>query len=141
MEVDFCIEALKIALERGTPGIFNSDQGSQFTSIAFTSILKGSGIDISMDGKGRYADNIFVERLWRSLKYEEVYPREYETGQEAHEGISKYICYYNDKRQHQALAYRTPSEVYHAGRHAARKLSPHGGIALVPKPDRTGVRT
>lgn len=112
MEVDFCLEALRTALDKGKPDIFNSDQGCQFTSLAFTSMLKCSGISISMDGKGRYVDNIFIERLWRSLKYEEVYPKEYETGQEAYEGISKYIEYYNKRRLHQALKYRTPQEVY-----------------------------
>lgn len=112
MDVGFCIEALQIALKQGKPDIFNSDQGSQFTSLAFTNVLTEKGVSISMDGKGRYVDNIFIERLWRSLKYEEVYPKEYETGEEAHEGISSYIAYYNNKRIHQALKYRTPLEVY-----------------------------
>jgi len=112
MEVAFCIKALKMAFKHGTPEIFNSDQGAQFTSLSFTGELKNRGISISMDGKGRYADNIFVERFWRSLKYEEVYPSDYESGQEAYEGVSKYICYYNTKRMHQALKYRTPLEVY-----------------------------
>lgn len=113
LEVDFCIEALKEALKLGKPEIFNSDQGSQFTAAAFTGVLKENQIQISMDGKGRYADNIFVERFWRSLKYEEVYPREYESGEEAYHGISSYIDYYNQKRIHQSLDYSTPVEVYH----------------------------
>jgi putative transposase len=113
LEVDFCIEALKEALKLGKPEIFNSDQGSQFTAAAFTGVLKENQIQISMDGKGRYADNIFVERFWRSLKYEEVYPREYESGEEAYQGISSYIDYYNQNRIHQSLDYSTPVEVYH----------------------------
>jgi putative transposase len=113
LEVDFCIEALKEALKFGKPEIFNSDQGSQFTANAFVEILKENQIRISMDGKGRYSDNIFVERFWRSLKYEEVYPREYETGEEAYNGISSYMDYYNEKRMHQALLYSTPAEVFY----------------------------
>lgn len=113
MEVNFCLEALKDALKVGKPEIFNSDQGSQFTAYAFTNMLKENRIQISMDGKGRYADNIFVERFWRSLKYEEVYPKEYESGQEAYNGICSYIDYYNEERIHQALAYSTPAAVYY----------------------------
>jgi putative transposase len=113
MEVDFCIEALEDALKIGKPEIFNSDQGSQFTAHAFTRVLKENQIQISMDGKGRYADNIFIERFWRTLKHEEVYPREYETGEDAHQGISSYICFYNEKRIHQSLSYKTPVEVYY----------------------------
>jgi putative transposase len=114
MEVSFCIEALENALKHGKPEIFNSDQGSQFTSEAFTEVLKKNQIQISMDGKGRYVDNIFVERFWRSLKYEEVYPREYEDGEEAYYGISKYIDFYNEKRIHEALGYSTPAEIFYA---------------------------
>jgi putative transposase len=112
MEANFCIEALEDALKQGKPEIFNSDQGSQFTAEAFTGLLKQNQIQISMDGKGRYVDNIFVERFWRSLKYEEVYPREYESGEDAYLGISQYIGFYNEKRMHQGLGYSTPSEVY-----------------------------
>jgi len=112
MEVNFCVEALENALKQGKPEIFNSDQGSQFTAEAFIQVLKKNQIQISMDGKGRYVDNIFVERFWRSLKYEEVYPREYENGEEAYNGISEYIDFYNKKRMHQGLEYRTPAELY-----------------------------
>lgn len=112
MKADFCIEALEEALSLGKPEIFNSDQGSQFTAERFTRVLKKNEIKISMDGKGRYVDNIFVERFWRSLKYEEVYPREYESGEEAYCGISEYIDFYNEKRMHESLGYNTPAEVY-----------------------------
>lgn len=113
MEVNFCVEALKDALKAGKPEIFNSDQGSQFTANTFINILKENQIQISMDGKGRYVDNIFIERFWRSLKYEEVYPGEYESVEEAYHGICSYIDYYNEKRIHQALAYNTPADVYY----------------------------
>jgi transposase InsO family protein len=98
LEADFCIEALERALRREKPEIFNSDQGSQFTSPRHTKILEDAGILISMDGKGRAIDNIFVERLWRSLKYEEVYLKDYETVQEAKDGIKAYFSYYNNER-------------------------------------------
>jgi putative transposase len=113
MDVHFCIEALNKALMKGTPEIFNTDQGSQFTSDAFTSILIGNSIQISMDSRGRVFDNIFIERLWRSLKYEEVYLKEYETVKEAVKGISKYFDFYNNERPHQSLGYRTPAEEYY----------------------------
>lgn len=113
MHADFCVEALEEALARfGRPDIFNTDQGSQFTSLAFTSVLEGAGVRISMDGKGRCMDNIFIERLWRSLKYEEIYLMAYATGSEARLGIGRWITAYNSMRPHQALAYRTPDEVY-----------------------------
>ena len=115
LEADFCIEALQQALSRGTPEIFNSDQGSQFTSPRHTDILHLSGVRISMDGKGRALDNIFVERFWRSVKYEEVYLHDYESVQEARVGIKRYIEYYNNERQHQSLGYLTPAEVYFKG--------------------------
>lgn len=115
LEADFCIEALQRALIRATPEIFNSDQGSQFTSPRHTEILDVSGVRISMDGKGRAIDNIFAERLWRSVKYEEVYLKDYETVQEAKDGIRRYFNYYNNERQHQSLDYRTPAEVYFSG--------------------------
>lgn len=113
MEVSFCTEALKEAIENyGTPEYFNTDQGSQFTSNAFTSILESNNIRISMDGRGRYADNIFVERLWRTIKQEEVYLRKYFSPIEAIVSIRKYMFFYNSKRPHQSLGYRTPHEVY-----------------------------
>ena len=113
MEADFCVEALEEALARyGKPEIFNSDQGSQFTSMAFTGALAGAGVKISMDGKGRCIDNVFVERLWRSLKYEDVYLRAYDTGSAARAGIGAWLAAYNSQRPHQGLAYQTPDEVY-----------------------------
>ncbi len=115
MEVGFCLEALEEALSKGRPEIFNTDQGSQFTSDAFTGMLLGQGIQVSMDGKGRYIDNIFVERLWRSIKYEEVYLKAYGNGAEAKAGIGDYLKFYNQERPHQALGYRTPGEVFQEG--------------------------
>lgn len=113
LDVGFCLEALEAALEIGKPDIFNSDQGCQYTSSNFTGALKSQGIQISMDGKGRVFDNIFVERLWRSVKYEEVYLKRYETGKQAHDGLSRYMTFYNTKRLHQSLGYCTPSSVYY----------------------------
>jgi putative transposase len=119
MDVDFCVEALEAALARhGKPEIFNTDQGSQFTSPAFTQVLKGAGVKISMDGKGRWMDNVFIERLWRSLKYECVYLQAFETGSEARVGIGRWIDYYNTSRPHSAFDGRTPEEVY-SGRDAS----------------------
>ena len=115
LDVDFCIDALEEALSKGTPEMFNTDQGSQFTSEAFTGILLKRDIQISMDGKGRYKDNIFVERLWRSLKYEEVYLKGYQRVPEARAGIGAYLGFYNEERPHQALGYRTPREVFGTG--------------------------
>jgi putative transposase len=112
MEIDFCIEALRIALRRGRPEIFNSDQGSQFTSERFTAELAAKEIAISMDGRGRCMDNIFIERLWRSLKYEEVYLKDYESVTEARAGIERYFRFYNHERLHQSLDYRTPAAIY-----------------------------
>jgi len=113
MTVDFCVEALEEALRNhGPPEIFNNDQGAQFTSPDFTGVLKREGITISMDGKGRATDNIFIERVWRSLKYEDVYLHDYRTLAEAHAGIGKWIRFYNVRRPHQALDDRTPMEVY-----------------------------
>jgi putative transposase len=109
---EFCISALKQALSLGRPQVFNTDQGSQFTSDDFTEILKDAGIRISMDGKGRVFDNIFVERLWRTVKVEEVYLRDYQTVTEAAYSLGRYFEFYNNKRLHQALGYRTPAEVY-----------------------------
>lgn len=112
LEIDFCLEALERALRRGRPEIFNSDQGSQFTSDKFTGILAQRGITISMDGRGRCMDNIFIERLWRSLKYEEVYLRDYTRVPEARTGIGNWFRFYNQERFHQSLDYHTPAEVY-----------------------------
>jgi putative transposase len=109
---DFCLEALDAALSRARPEIFNTDQGSQFTATAFTSRLRESGVAISMDGRGRAFDNIFVERLWRTVKYEEVYLRDYADGWQAEELLGKYFDFYQHERLHQALGYRTPAEVY-----------------------------
>lgn len=122
LEVDFCIEALRSALRRGRPEIFNSDQGSQFTSERFTGELEARSIVISMDGRGRCLDNIFIERLWRSLKYEEVYLRDYRAVSEAREGIGRYLQFYNHQRLHQSLGYRTPAAV-HAGQALTRQLT------------------
>jgi putative transposase len=108
----FCVSALQKALAFGTPEIFNSDQRSQFTSGDFTSVLLDSKIRISMDGRGRALDNVFIERLWWSLKYENVYPRCYENGETLRAGLSEYFDYYNNERRHSAIGKRTPAEVY-----------------------------
>jgi len=116
MDVHFCLEALEEAIARyGTPEIFNSDQGAQFTSYAFTGTLKQHGIQISMDGKGRCMDNIFIERLWRSLKYEEVYLKAYDSVKTAKAGIDEWMRFYNMNRRHQGLDSRTPDSVYFGG--------------------------
>jgi len=113
LETRFCIEALQEALSRfGRPEIFNTDQGAQFTAEEFTSDLLDQGIKISMDGKGRCIDNVFVERLWRSLKYEEVYLYAYANAKEARAGIARYMAFFNDERQHTALGNQTPAEFY-----------------------------
>jgi putative transposase len=112
LDASFCIEALEEALSQGRPEIFNTDQGSQFTDEDFTSVLYAHGVAISMDGRGRFSDNIFVERLWRSLKYEEVYLRAYESVAEARQGIAAYFNFYNHERLHQALGYRAPRQVF-----------------------------
>ena len=115
MEVEFCLEVLEEAMARfGRPEIFNTDQGSQFTSPRFTGLLQQAGVRISMDGRGRWMDNVFIERLWRSLKYECVYLHAFETGSEPRAGLSKWIGYYNAGRPHSALAGRTPDEAYGA---------------------------
>ena len=117
LESNFCVEALDQAIRRhGKPDIFNSDQGSQFTCNDFTSRLIAENIQISMDGRGRALDNVFVERLWRSVKYEEVYLHDYETVPIAIEGLKKYFGFYNTERQHQSLEYQTPREVYEGQR-------------------------
>ena len=116
LDADFCVRALEDALARfGRPAIFNTDQGSQFTSTAFTSVLQRSGVRISMDGRGRWLDNVFIERLWRSLKYEEVYLKSYADGREARAGIAAWIVFYNATRPHQALDHRAPMTVWRTG--------------------------
>jgi putative transposase len=116
LDVEFCLEALEEALGRfGRPEIFNTDQGSQFTSPRFTGLLQEAGVRVSMDGRGRWMDNVFIERLWRSLKYECVYLHAFETGSELRAGLSKWIGYYNAGRPHSALQGRTPDEAYRMG--------------------------
>jgi len=116
MEVEFCLEALEEALARyGRPEIFNTDQGSQFTSAAFTGLLLNNAIAISMDGRGAWRDNVFVERLWRSVKYEEVYLRAYDSVAEARASIGRYLDFYNRKRPHSSLDARTPDRAYFDG--------------------------
>jgi len=112
LEKEFCLEALRDSLRISRPEIFNTDQGAQFTSPEFTGLLEGAGIRISMDGRGRVYDNIFVERFWRSVKYEEVYLHEYRTVAEARAHLGAYFRFYNEERPHEALGYRTPHEVY-----------------------------
>lgn len=112
LDSDFCVTALEEALDYSTPEIFNTDQGVQFTCSDFVEQLLHRQIRISMDGKGHYWDNIIVERLWRTVKYEEVYLKRYETGADAYEGLDWYLSFYNQKRLHQSLNYRTPAEVY-----------------------------
>lgn len=112
LDADFCIEALEEALKYGKPGIFNSDQGTQFTCQVFTDCLIRNGISISMDSRGRAYDNIFVERLWRTVKYEDIYLKGYENMFQAKDGLAKYFNFYNTKRSHQSLEYKTPWEVY-----------------------------
>jgi putative transposase len=120
MDAVFCVAALEEALARyGNPMIFNTDQGSQFTSTAFTGVLERAGIAISMDGRGRWMDNVFIERLWRSLKYEDVYLKGYADGRELRAGLADWIGFYNEHRPHQALGYRVPMAVWREGGSAA----------------------
>ena len=112
LEAEFCVSALEEALAAGGPEILNTDQGVQFTSDEFTRLLESRGIAVSMDGRGRFFDNIFSERLWRTVKYEEVYLKDYADAREAREGLRAYFQFYNDVRPHQALGYSTPAEVY-----------------------------
>ena len=123
LDAQFCIEALNDALLIGKPEIFNSDQGSQYTSNDFTSTLLSQGILISMDGRGRVFDNIFIERLWRTLKYEEVYLKDYAHVWDAEHNIRKYFEFYNTERYHSALGYKTPEEVYSKKRDATSKIN------------------
>jgi len=113
LSADFCVEALEEALRKyGRPEIFNTDQGSQFTSEDWTSPLQAAGVAISMDGKGRWIDNVFIERLWRSVKYEDVYLRAYANGTEARQSLTRYFSFYNERRVHEILDYATPDEAY-----------------------------
>ncbi len=112
MDVEFCLEALDEALDQGTPEIFNTDQGSQFTSRLFTDRLHSKSIEISMNGRGRALDNVFIERLWRSVKYEDIYLKEYESGADCQRGLTSYFQFYRHERPHQSLDYRTPWEVH-----------------------------
>ena len=113
VDVAFCLEALERALSQGRPTIFNTDQGAQFTSAAFTGRLEAAGVLVSMDGRGRALDNVFVERLWRSVKYEHVYVKAYADGRSLREGLTTYFRFYNDERYHQSLDYLTPAQVHH----------------------------
>jgi putative transposase len=115
LEVRFCLEALDEALRRGQPEIFNTDQGSQFTSREYAGRLEAAGIAVSRDGRGRALDNVFVERLWRSVKYEDIYLKDYERVPELESGLTAYFQFYDEERPHQSLGYRTPGEVYRAG--------------------------
>jgi len=112
LDAGFCVKALEEALRKGKPEIFNTDQGAQFTSEAFTGLLEQYGVRISMDGKGSYNDNLFIERLWRTVKYEEVYLKAYQDGRDARISLGNYFRFYNTERPHQALGYRTPAEVF-----------------------------
>lgn len=112
LEGHFCIDALEDALSIGTPEIFNTDQGSQFTSTRFTTILERNSIAISMDGRGRALDNVFIERLWRTVKYEDIYLKDYGTASALHAGLTNYFSFYGSERPHSSLGYRTPEEAY-----------------------------
>jgi len=112
LDGSFCLEMLEEALRSGKPEVFNTDQGVQFTAAAFTGRLEAAGVAVSMDGRGRALDNVFVERLWRSVKYEDIYIRGYETVSELHRGLARYFAFYNDERLHQSLGYRTPAAIY-----------------------------
>lgn len=133
LDAAFCVDCLGEALQRhGAPEIFNTDQGSQFTSAAFLEVLQAHSVQISMDGRGRALDNIFVERLWRSVKYEDIYLKDYEDVQALWVGLTEYFAFYNHERPHQALGYATPDQVYQSGQ--------GGGACIVdkyPKADKT----
>jgi len=139
LDASFCVEALQEVFRKGRPEIFNTDQGAQFTGEAFTGLLKQHGVRISMDGKGSYNDNLFIERLWRSVKYEEVYLKAYQDGREARIGLGNYFRFYNTERPHQALGYRTPAEVFTSSPVEATST----GVveSLTPDPLRTAVPT
>ena len=117
LDGSFCLEMLEEALRSGKPEVFNTDQGVQFTAAAFTGRLESAGVAVSMDGRGRALDNVFVERLWRSVKYEDIYIKDYEQVSELEMGLRAYFWFYDEERPHQSLDYRTPGEVYRAGIH------------------------
>jgi putative transposase len=119
LDGSFCLDMLEEALTRGCPEVFNTDQGVQFTAAAWTSRLERAGVAVSMDGRRRWLDNVFVERLWRSVKYEDIYVRGYEGAPALEEGLGRYFPFYNEERPHQSLGYRTPAEVYGSGRGVA----------------------
>jgi putative transposase len=120
MDADFCLEALDEALMKATPEIMNTDQGSQFTSLQFTERLKARGVAISMDGRGRAIDNVMIERLWRTLKYEEIYLKEYVTAADLNRELECYFKFYGTERKHSSLGRRTPAEVYRLTRSSRR---------------------
>jgi putative transposase len=126
LDVEFCLEALEEALSLGCPEVFNTDQGVQFTSLSFTARLEAAGAQVSMDGRGRWLDNVFVERLWRTVKYEEIYLWRHETVPALQSGLARYFGYYNSGRRHQSLANRTPAEVYGTGRRSCKR---HGAFS------------
>jgi putative transposase len=130
LESSFCVEALEESLDGKQPEIFNSDQGTQFTDKDFTGVLKDKQIAISMDGRGRYLDNIFVERLWRSVKYEEVYLHDYQTPAEAYLGLKRYFEFYNTERFHMSLNGKTPYEVYNLNSKKESKEQKNNGLKL-----------
>lgn len=115
LNIQFVLQAAKSALEQGKPEIWNSDQGSHFTSPQYTSLLKDAGVQISMDGRNRAVDNIFTERFWRTLKYEEVYTKEYSSPREARQSIGRFVYHYNHERPHQSIGNHTPAEIYLKG--------------------------
>lgn len=139
----FCITALEAALSRATPEIFNSDQGCQFTSNDFTDVLKNAGVQISMDGRGRVFDNIFTERLWRSVKYEDIYINDYQDVSDVYDGLTWYFDFYNNERLHQSLDYATPHEIHFGAGHPMTQHSKnfekivHRQISANPKPQPT----
>jgi putative transposase len=132
LTTDFCLAALEDALDRfGAPGIFNTDQGSQFTSADFLNLLRQHAIRISMDGRGSWRDNVFVERLWRSVKYEEVYLHAYDTVSDARSGLARYFTFYNARRPHQSLRARTPDAVFFSSLPQSTAAPPRG-LPLIP---------
>jgi putative transposase len=134
MDASFCVDCLEDALrEHGTPEVFNSDQGSQFTSAAFTDVLKREGVSVSMDGRGRALDNIFVERLWRNVKHEDVYLKGYANMAELTVGLAQYCAFYNTERPHQSLGYMTPASVYRSGIGGHWRMRPSSGMKGVSR--------
>jgi putative transposase len=121
LDGSFCLEMLEAALSKGQPEVFNTDQGVQFTAQAWTGRLEAAGVAVSMDGRGRCLDNVFVERLWRAVKYEDIYLWRYEAVPELQRGLGRYFAFYNEERPHQALDYRPPGEVYRQGRGQGRR--------------------